>query len=271
MANSPSAHKATVDGETERDPLEDSVEAGETGGDVFTTAGTPHPFVDFIDFEIYGVNNTIVSRPRTVKYQRATENLFQREDISYQGFEWVLRFSWVNQLDSEHTYTRKVQEGLTIREGQETETSFGVSASFKGLGINAGGVRKNFSDRETSLLETIETNITVPAKAAVYSYQKQYNFTTTTWWGQHVPSWTSNNHFSIGTNGASGSRITRTAATSSLAEEYTSLLRRLSGSTTITAQSAPSRPDDPPVRRQFTNSTQEAQNWLGGRGVTGTG
>ncbi|KAL8762651.1 MAG: hypothetical protein Q9194_007510 [Teloschistes cf. exilis] len=180
MTNSPSAHEAILDGEIERDPLEDSIEAGGTGGKVVAEAGTPHLLDDFIDFEIYRVNNTIVSRPRTVIFQNTTENLFQREDISYQGFEWVLRFSWVNQLDSEHTYIRRVQEGLIIREGEETESEFGISASFKGLGINAGGVRKNFSERETSRLETIEKAVTVPANAAVYFYQKQYNFTTTT-------------------------------------------------------------------------------------------
>ncbi|KAL8635052.1 MAG: hypothetical protein Q9228_007419 [Teloschistes exilis] len=272
MTNSPSAHEAILDGEIERDPLEESVEAEGTEEKIVAIAGTPHPLDDFIDFEVYRVNNTVVSRPRTVIFQNTSQDLFQREDISYQGFEWALRFSWVNRLDTDHTYTRQVQEGLTIREGEETERQFGVSASFKGLGINAGGVRKNFSERETSRLVTIEKNVNVPANTTVYFYQKQYNFTTTAWWGQNVPGWQEFNYFSIGTNGTSGTRrITRTAATSIFAEEYTSLPHRLSGSTTITAQGVPNRSDDPPVRRQFMNSTREAQNWLRARGVTGTG
>ncbi|KAL9123675.1 MAG: hypothetical protein Q9217_006918 [Psora testacea] len=270
MTEPPSAHLATTDEETESDTLDRSVEADETADESLTVGGTPHPINDFLDFEEYRVNNIAISRPRTIGFQVYGENLFQRENIRYQGFIWFLRFSWYNELDSEHTYTITIQEGLTVREGQETERNFGISAKFKGLGINAGGVRKNFSERETSRVETIEKKVTIPARTTVYFYQKRYEFTTTVWWGQHVPSWREHNYFTVGINGG-GRTITRTAATSIYAEEYASLPRRLNGSTSISAESAPNRTDEPPVRRQFVNITQNAKRWLQARGVTGAG
>ena len=45
----------------------------------------------------------------------------------------------------DHEYNITVQEGLVIREGEETESNCDVSACFEGLGINAGGIRENFS------------------------------------------------------------------------------------------------------------------------------
>ncbi|KAL9602699.1 MAG: hypothetical protein Q9219_001689 [cf. Caloplaca sp. 3 TL-2023] len=263
----PSANEATVNDVTEIDTLDGPVEAAD---EVIAEGETPHPLDAFVDFQVYRVDDTVVDRARTMIYQQQRENLFQRENISFHGFEWVLRFRWVNEFDTEHTYTTTVQQGLTIAQGQETERNFGISGSFKGLGISAGGSRKNFSSVETSRIETIEKKITVPARSTVWFYQKQYKFSTAVWWGQHVPEWREHNYFTVGVNGG-GRTITRTAETLIFAEEYASLLRSLNGSTTIQAQRAPNRTDEPPVRRQFVNIRENAKRWLQARGVTGAG
>lgn len=270
MADSSSAHTPNTDEEVEPDTLGDTDDAFSVNKPEGTAAelGAPNPIKDFVDFLEYRVNNTIVSRPRKVIYQVKDENLFQRDDISFQGFDWFLRFSWVNESSSPHTYSRSVQEGLVIREGQETETNFGVSASFKGLGISAGGYVKNFSERETSRVTTVTQDVTVPAYATTYFYQKRYNFENNIWWGQYVPGWQTANHFGIGKTGNAGYAIKRTAKSSIFAEEYATLLRPLNGSTTIFATSAPYRTDDPPGNRQFVNITAKAKDWLQKRGIT---
>ena len=270
MGDLPSAHPEIANDETESDTLDGPVELDKTADDFVGAGEKPDPINDFLRFEEYRVNSTVIDRPRTIIYQQSNENLFQRENISYLGCVWELRFSWHNRLDTEHTYSRTVQEGLTIREGQETERNFGVSASFKGLGIDAGGTRKTFSDRETSSLVTIEKVVTIPAGGSVFFYQKRYNFSTTAWWGQHVPGWVEHNHFTVGVNGG-GQTIQRTARTWIYAEEYASLPDELTGFTTITAERAPERTDEPPVRRQFVNITAAAKRWLQDRGVTGAG
>ena len=131
------------------------------------------PVHGFVDFETYRVNDVIVRRARKQIYDnnsgpRLYENLIERQDIKYQGFDWFERFSWVNESNTPNTYTRTVQEGLTIREGQETERNFGVSANFKGIGVSAGGARKEFSERETSSLVTVQKEIIAEPQAHTF-------------------------------------------------------------------------------------------------------
>lgn len=266
MADSSSAHPPQTDEELEHDTLGNTDDA--VSVDKPDATEPANPIKDFVDFLEYRVNNTVVSRARSVIYQVNDENLFQRSDISFQGFDWFLRFSWVNESSSPHTYSRSVQEGLVIREGQETETNFEVSASFKGLGISAGGYVKNFSERETSHVTTTSQEIKVDPYSTTYFYQKRYNFVTDVYWGQYVPGWKEYNHFRVGKTGNAGQLIMRSAKSSIFAEEYATLLRPLSGYTTISAQSAPYRTDEANVNRQFANITAKAKDWLGRRGIT---
>ena len=108
------------------------------------------PIRDFTDYQEYRVSDVIVRRVRYILYQTNSENVVQRQDIKFQGFEWYQESSWNNQTDAPHTREHTTQEGLTIRDGQETDSNFGVSATFKGLAVNAGGYVKNFSEVETS-------------------------------------------------------------------------------------------------------------------------
>lgn len=251
------------------DEEDDTVEVDTLGDSAvaYVEDETAEPLHDFVDFEVYWVNNAIVRRARKEIYNRTSglrlhESLIERQDIKYQGFNWALQFSWVNESNTPNTYTRTVQEGLTIREGQETELNFGVSASFKGIGVEAGGVRKEFSERETSRLETIQKGIIAEPQAHTFFYQKRYNFLTEVWFWQRVPDWQFN-HFGIGRNGAASQLVKRTAVTSIFAEEYATLHRRLSGTTTILGpRNVPRLPDDPPSNRQFQNITQRAKDTL---------
>ncbi|KAM0803368.1 hypothetical protein BDR22DRAFT_796679, partial [Usnea florida] len=206
-------------------------------------------------------NNAIVRRVRDTLYQNNSENLVQRQDIQYQGFEWILVFSWINRTDSANTYEHTVQEGLTIREGEETEKNFNVSASFKGLGVSAGGYVKNFSERETSTVTTIRKTIVVPAQSTVYFYQKRYNFSTDVWFWQHVPGWQNYNHFRIGAN-VTYQLVKRTAVTSIISQEYATIQHPLSGSTSISAARAPPLTGEPTSTRQFMNITSRAKSTL---------
>ena len=262
-------HHAYENKKTEEDTL--VVEEVDTH-DVAPAAGeTPNPISDFIDFMEYRVSNTIVRRMRKFLYETSganAENLAERQDIRFQGFEWVIRLRWINEFDTAQTWEETVEEGLTIRDGQETEQNFNVSASFRGLGVDAGGYRKNFSERETSSIVTVRKTIVVPAHTTVYLYQKRYNFLSEVWFWQHVPRWANYNHFRVGANGTY-QRVQRTAATSINAEEYATIPRRLSGTTTITAQQAPSLSGEPTSTRQFVNITQRAKNELARFGIRG--
>lgn len=221
-----------------------------------------NPIQDFLNYREYNVpNRTIVRRQRETHLQNNSENLMVRQDIRYLGFEWVQRFSWRNDTSADSTYTRAVTEGLTITNGQETERNFGVSASFKGLGVSAGGYTKNFTETETSSLTQLTKTVTVPAGTEVFLYQKQYKFLTEVWFWQRVPAWANYNHFTIGADGTYA-RVQRTANTAIYAEEYWSLHNELSGSTNITAQGGNTLSGEPTSTRQFTNITAQAKRCL---------
>lgn len=151
----------------------------------------------------------------------------------------------------------------------ETERNFGVGASFRGLDISAGGSRKLFSERETTRVVVLSKEIFVEARATTSFYQKRYNLLVEVWFWQRVPGWPEHTHFGVGQTGAARNTVKRTAQVSILAEEYTTLLRRLSGTTALSAVAAPRRPDGPPINRQFANITQRAKIQLAVWGIRG--
>lgn len=143
MASQSLAHPPLDNGKTESDTLRvEEVDTHDVADATEKTvaAGAPRdPVRDFIDYQEYRANNVIVRRVRDNLYQTSSENLVKRQDLKYQGFDWNLVFSWINETDSDNTYEETVEEGLTIREGEETERNFNISAAFKGLGVSAGG------------------------------------------------------------------------------------------------------------------------------------
>lgn len=236
--------------------------SGKTGAAGKSNGASHIPVNDFVDFQVYRVNDTIVNRYSNVVFSDSKENLVRRLDTRSQGFEWVLEFQWVNETNTDNTYTITTEEGLTIREGEETERNFGVSAAFKGLGVNVGGSRKTFTSRETSNLTRVEKYIVAEARKTTYFYQKRYNFLQEVWFWQKVPSWDTANHFRIGAD-VTYNIVKRTALVYIMSNEFASLNRRLSGSTTTSAEAVPPiSPADPSTVRQFTNITQKAKNQL---------
>lgn len=232
--------------------------------------GAAHiPRNDFVDFLVYRVNDTIVDRYSNPIYSTNSESLVRRLDTRSQGFEWILEFQWVNESNTDNTYTITTEEGLTIREGQETERNFGVSAAFKGLGVNVGGSSKTFTSRETSSGTTVEKYIVAEARKTTYFYQKRYNFLQEVWFWQRVPSWENYNHFRIGAD-VTYNIVKRTAVVYIMSNEFATLHRRLTGTTTTSAIAAPPiSPADPSTVRQFTNITQKAKNQLKTWGIYG--
>lgn len=232
----------------------------------------PDPNAGFMDYRVYRVADVIVGRDRKEIYNINTgnkknwENLVQRQNVLYQGFEWVLRLGFVNRNPNPFTYTVTTQEGLVVREGSEKETTFGVGAAFKGLSVSYGGSRKTFSDREVSKVTEIFKGVTIQPYSAVYLYQKRYNFKGDIYFWQKVPNWVEHNHFGVAYNG--GGRISTWVTTDIYAEEYISLTNELNGGqTTIDAEWAPVLPDEPYVYRQWTNITQKAKDTITGLGV----
>lgn len=226
------------------------------------------PLNDFVDFQLYRVNDVIVHRDSEVIYSDKKENLVRRLDTKSQGFEWVLVFQWVNETNIGHTFTITTEEGLTILDGHETESNFGVNAALKGLGVTIGGTRKTFNSRETSQVTTIQKQITVEAKKTTYFYQKRYNFLQEVWFWQKVQDWEIG-HFRIGAD-VTYNIVKRTALVSIMSNEFASLNRRLSGNTAISATAAPPYvPADPAFVRQFTNITRKAKNNLKSWGIYG--
>lgn len=232
----------------------------------------PDPNAGFLDYRVYRVADVIVGRDRKEIYNINTgnkknwENLVQRQNLIYQGFEWVLRFSFQNRNQNPFTYSVSTQEGLIVREGSEKESTFGVGAAFKGLSISYGGSRKTFNNREVSESIEIFKGVTVKPNTAVYLYQKRYSFKGDIYFGQKVPSWTEHNHFGVAYNG--GGRISTWVTTDIYAEEYISLEDELNGGqTTIGADWAPELSDEPYVYRQWTNITQKAKDTITGKGV----
>lgn len=126
----------------------------------------------------------------------------------------------------------------------------------------------NFSERETSSVRTITKTITVPAHQTLYFYQKRYNFLTEVWFWQYVPGWDNYNHFTVGAD-RTYQRVQRTAVTSIFSQEFATIYRRLSNSTTISAEAAPSLTGEPTSTRQFMNITSMAKRKLSEFGITG--
>lgn len=161
------------------------------------------------------------------------------------------------------------EEGLTIRQGQETENNFGVSAAFKGLGVTVGGSRKTFTARETSSGTKVEKYIVAEAKKTMCFYQKRYNFLQEVWFWQKVPGWENHNHFRIGAD-VTYNIVKITAVVHIMSNEFATLHRRLTGVVTTFATDAPPiYPADPSTVRQFTNITQKAKNQLKTWGIYG--
>ena len=228
------------------------------------------PSSDFLDFLEYRARNVMVKRSSRVIYNVTRENLVERQDVIFQGFDWFRHFSWTNQSNLPDQRSRTVEEGLVVRTGQETERNFSVGGAFKGLSMNVGGSRREFSERETSRSVSITKTVNVEPQATTSFYQKRYNFLVEVWFWQRVPGWEPHaNHFGIGETGAASRTIKRTAEIEIFSEDFATLLHRLNGSTTITVTAAPRPRDDPPLNRQFINITQRAKDHLRTVGIRG--
>ncbi|MCJ1423165.1 hypothetical protein MMC29_001046 [Sticta canariensis] len=228
----------------------------------------PDPLHAFLDFLVYQAPNVIVQRSRRVVYNnnsglRLHENLVERQDLRFQGFDWFRHWTWHNETSTPDIRSTTVTEGYTVRTGTETERNFSVGATFRGLAMSVGGSRKEFTEQETSRSVEVRKEVHTEPRASTSFYQKRYNFLTEVWFWQRVPAWQNHNHFGVGETGAAFRRVKRTAELSILAEEYATLLRRLSGTSTISAVTAPRLLDDPPINRQYMNITQRAKDTLG--------
>lgn len=224
---------------------------------------------NLLQFQRYIVSDTIVDQKRSTIHDIPQENLIEFVNIRSRGFEWILQMRWINETDSDNVHSVSTEEGLTFREGQETEHNFGVSASFRGLGVEIGGARRNFSERETSRAVTVSQTVTAAGKRVTSFYQKQYTFVADIWWFQKVPVWQDHNQFGVGRN-YNHQLITRRAVVEIKSNEFATLHRTLTGTTTITASSS-SDIFFPPVNRQFRTITQRARTHLYSKGVSGSG
>ena len=221
---------------------------------------------DDVSFQIYHVSDTIVGQQKTTIYHSPElEALYQFLDTKSQGFEWILQMSWVNESSSPQTYQETVTEGLVNRSGSETEVHFGISAAFKGLGIDIGSSHKTFTEQETSHIRQIQKTITVIPNATTYFYQKRYRFKSTVWfvndgWGEE---------WLVGTKG-SYIAVTRDALVEIESNEFATLTRQLNGSTTIAAETPKNIKYPSNFRaRKFENITARAKRELAKRGITG--
>lgn len=236
----------------------------------------PDPAQAFLDFQVYVAPNVIVQRSSRVVYNRNSgsiqrhENLVERQDLIFQGFDWYRHFTWHNESNSADIHRTTVTEEYIIRTGTETERNFSIGAALKGLAFSLGGRRREFTEKETSRFVELTKEVHTEPRASTSFYQKRYNFLTEVWFWQRVPRWPSDtNHFGVGETGAAFRTVKRTAELSIFAEEYATLLRRLSGTTTISAVTAPPLPDDPPINRQFRDITDAAKIQLLLWGITG--
>lgn len=194
------------------------------------------------------------------------ESFHENIDIRSSGFEWALIYSDVNRTDTPVTYNRTITEGLSIREGTETEHNFGISAQFKGLSFGLGGSRKAFTERETSrVVETSRTMTAAPRKET-YLYQKSYGFQVDVWFWQYVPSASWSNHYSIGRNG-DFRLITNTAKLNVLSEEFIQTHEPLTGQQAISADWVPALPGGPTTIRQYKDITRKANQQLASYGI----
>lgn len=221
---------------------------------------------DDTSFQRYFVYDTIVAQKKTTIYfDPGQEALYQFLDTKSQGFEWVLQMSWVNDGDSSHTYKETVTEGLVLRSGAETEAHFGVSAAFKGLGIEIGGSRKTFTEQETSRAREVEKSITIGPKSSTYFYQKRYSFKSTVWFV--FDGW--NEEWLVGSLG-SYTPITRDTLVEIESNEFATLTRRLDGSIITSAETPKGIKYPSNFRaRKFENITPRAKRELHRRGISG--
>lgn len=230
------------------------------------TSGKPgEPTSDLVQFQRYLVNDILIFQKGSAIYDDGKETLRQYVETKSRGFEWVLLMSWINETTADNTYTVTTQEGLTIREGIETENHFGVSASFKGLGAEVGGSRKYFTESESSRATQIEKKVTVVAKKSTYFYQKLYHFAPEVWFWSNVYAWPS--PFGIGKN-VTYETIKRFATVDIMSNEFATLHRELEGVTTISAVTPPGIFYNG-GNRQFDNISKKAKDHLKDRGITG--
>lgn len=221
---------------------------------------------DDVGFQHYKVSETIVGQKKTTIYFNfGNDALYQFLDTKSQGFEWVLQMSWANESTSPQTYKETVTEGFVNRTGSETEAHFGISAAFKGLGIDIGGSHKTFTEQETSHVRAVEKTVTIIPNATTYLYQKRYRFKSTVWFVND--GW--NKEWLVGSKG-NYIPVTRDALVEIESNEFATLTRRLNGSTDVAAETPRGikYPSDFPARK-FENITERAKWELSSRGIFG--
>lgn len=120
-----------------------------------------------------GRENNIVNQ--TVQFMG--EQALRLYKITFlQRIHWVEIYSNRNLTNSPEERTVASTTSLTLTTGQEANTEFGLSASFRGLGLSFGTGQRTFRAVETTESRTETHTYIIPPGESLYVYQRHYEF-----------------------------------------------------------------------------------------------
>lgn len=95
---------------------------------------------------------------------------------------WVEIYSTRNLTNSPEKRFVSATSSLTLTTGREANVEFGLSASFKGLGVSFGAGYRTFQVQETTGSRTEDHEYIIPPQESLYVYQRHYEFEDEFWW-----------------------------------------------------------------------------------------
>lgn len=200
----------------------------------------------------------------TLYYDEGDQALYAIKELQFVGWEWVLIYSHVNDSNDPVTYEEEVTMQHTFKSGASNDLDWKLGVEFHGVSVSGGGANHTFTEEEISKGTKQTHTFHVPAKSALYVYQKRYNFKSVVWfildaWGQHIRVGHKDDY----------ERIEVVAESFVDANELASTTEEITGDTTFVPDAWDGERADFDVTRRFYGCTGRCSEYLEEHGIHG--
>lgn len=198
-----------------------------------------------------------------IYYKANDQALYAIKDLQFVGWEWVLIYSHVNDSNESVSYEEEVTIKHTFKSGASNDLEWKLGLEFHGASVSGGGASHTFTEEEISQGTKRTHKFTVPAKSALYVYQRRYNFKSVVWF--ILDAW---NELSRVGHNDNYERVEAVAESFVDANELASTLEEITGATTFVPDAGGERAKFDHTRR-FYNCTERCKGNLQSHGIHG--
>lgn len=200
----------------------------------------------------------------TLYYDEGDQALYAIKELQFVGWEWVLIYSHVNESNDPVTYEEEVTSKHTFKSGASNDLEWKLGVEFHGVSVSGGGASHTFTEEEISKGTKQTHKFNVPAKSALYVYQKRYSFNSVVWfildaWGENIRVGHNDNY----------ERVEVVAESFVDANELASTLKEITGATTFVPDTWEGGRATFDNTRRFHGCTGRCQEYLQSNGVDG--